>query len=290
MRVVAGVDGVSIAERDGGTVIDIATRAGHAAIALQGAQVLHWQPAGQTHDVLWMSPVARLGGGKAIRGGVPICWPWFGPHADPGKPQHGYARNCMWSIVEARRTGDDVHMVFALPADAPGHEHLPGSAQVRFQVAIGNALAMQLETKNTGAAPLTITQALHTYVRVGDVARIAIDGLDGATYRDNTDNGRAKEQLGAMTIPRETVALFDEASAKSNLTDPVLARRILVTRTAGRSTVVWNPGASAAGMGDVPPPSQTEFVCIESGNIGQAAEHVAPGATIKIGQRLEVMG
>lgn len=291
-----GIDGLSVSERDGGCVIDVATRTGHAAIALQGAHVLHWQPAGQTHDVLWLSPVARFGGGKAIRGGVPICWPWFGPHADAGQPQHGYARTAIWSIVEARRSRDDVHMTFALPVDGPldgpvdrpGREHLGAAAHVRFHVTIGSALVMELETTNMGAAPLTLSQALHTYLRVGDVARVSIDGLDGATFRDNTDHGRSKEQHGVMTITRETVALFDEAGARHELVDPVLGRRIVVTRTAGRSTVVWNPGASAADMGDIPPPSQMEFVCIESGSVGRASEHLAPGATTRIGQRLDI--
>jgi glucose-6-phosphate 1-epimerase len=286
--VLANVDGVTVSERDGGAVIDLTTRSCHAAIALQGAQVLHWQPAGQSHDVLWLSPVARFGGGKAIRGGVPICWPWFGMHVEPGKPQHGYARNAVWSVVEAQRRGDDMHLVFALPADCAGREHLLGTAQVRFRITIGSALDMELSTTNTGTTPLTISHALHTYLRVGDVARIAIDGLDGATFRDNTDNGRAKEQHGLMTIPRETVALFDEAGPRHVLDDPALGRRIVVTRTSGRSSVVWNPGASAAGMGDIPPPCQTEFVCIESGSVGHAATLVAPGATAVIGQRLDI--
>jgi glucose-6-phosphate 1-epimerase len=282
------IDGIGVSERDGGVVIDIATRSCHAAIALQGAQVLHWHPAGQSHDVLWLSPVARFGGGKAIRGGVPICWPWFGQHPLAEKPQHGFARNAMWSVIEARRTGDDVTLVFELPANCLGREHLEGTARLRFHVTVGAALDMSLETMNTGAAPITITQALHTYLRVGDVSRISVEGLDGATYRDNTDGGRAKEQHGTMTIPRETVAIFDEAATSHVLIDPVLGRRIAVTRSGGRSTVVWNPGASAAGMGDVPPPSQNEFVCIESGAVGAAAMTLAPGSVARIGQQLKL--
>ncbi len=284
LDVLAGIDGVTLTERAGGAVVDVATRAGHAAIALQGAQVLYWHPAGQTHDVLWLSPAARFGGGKPIRGGVPICWPWFGPR--PGQPQHGYARTALWSIVGARRAGDDVELVFELPpADA---DPQAANARLRFAVVFGSTLDMRLETTNVGTEPMSLTHALHTYLRVGDVGRISIEGLDGATYRDNTDNGTMKQQRGVMSIPRETVALFDDAAARHVLDDPVLRRRIVVTRTFGRSTIVWNPGASAAGMGDVPPPSQTEFVCIESGSIGEAADLLAPGATAGIGQRLEV--
>ena len=282
------LDGVSIDVREGGAVIDVATRAGHAAIALQGAQVLHWQPAGQSHDVLWLSPLARLGGGKAIRGGIPICWPWFGMHSDTAKPQHGYARNAPWRLTAAKRTGEDVHLDFQLAADCAGRDHLDGTAELRFRVSFGASLDIALETTNVGAKPLTITQALHTYLRVGDISRISISGLDAMTYRDNTDGGREKRQAGLVTMPRETVALFDEAPATHILTDPVLARRITVTRTGGASTVVWNPGDAAADMGDIPPSGQRDFVCIESGAIGRAAMLVPPGAAGIIGARYEV--
>lgn len=185
LAAVTGLKGVAVSERDGGSVLDIATRRCQAAIALQGAQVLHWQPAGQSHDVLWFSPVTRFGGGKAIRGGVPICWPWFGQSQTAGKPQHGYARNAVWQVVSAHRTDDDVALVFELPADCPGIEHLDGVARLRFSVTVGAALDMALETRNVGRRPFTITEALHTYLRVADVTQVSIDGLDGATFRDN---------------------------------------------------------------------------------------------------------
>ncbi len=283
---IEAIDGLTLTDRNGGFVVDIATRSCHAAIALQGAQVLQWQPANQSHDVLWLSPMTRFGGGTAIRGGVPICWPWFGPHAVAGKPQHGYARNALWSLTAARRIDDDVVLTFELPSGCAGVEHLGGTARLSFHVTIGAALDMSLETSNTGPSPLVITQALHTYVRVGDVARISIAGLDGATYRDNTDGGRTKMQQGPMTLQRETVALFDEASAVQVLADPILDRRIKIARTGGRSTVIWNPGAAVVNMADIPPPCQTEFVCVESGNIGSSAVTLAPGATAHIGQRL----
>lgn len=283
------IDGVTVDVRNGGAIIDVATRVGRAAIALQGAQVLSWQPAGQSHDVLWHSPLARFGGGKAIRGGIPICWPWFGMHADTAKPQHGYARNAAWHLTSARRSGDDVSLEFELPADCAGREHLDGAAELRLRVTIGATLEIALETKNVGQTPFTITQALHTYLRVGDTSRIAISGLDGATFRDNTDGGREKRQTGDLKIARETVALFDNAPTTHVLTDPVLARRITATRTGGASTVVWNPGDAAATMGDIPPPSQSHFVCIESGAIGRAAMVVLPGGTTTVGARYEVV-
>ena len=288
--VLGSIAGISASIRDGGAVIDIATPAVHASIALQGAQVLNWRPSGQSHDVLWLSSLARLGGGKAIRGGIPLCWPWFGMHADPAKPQHGFARNSQWHLTSATRAGDDVTLVFALPRDCAGLEHLEGQADLQLRVTIGAALDITLETTNIGGQPFTTTQALHTYFRVGDVSRIEIVGLDGATYRDNTDGGREKRQSGVLTLPRETVALFDQAPETHVLTDPLLARRITITRTSGASTVVWNPGTAAATMGDIPPGQQANFVCIESGAIGRSQLVVLPGKTVRIGARYEVAG
>ena len=285
---VDGIDGVTTATRQGGTVINIATSAGHAAVALQGAQLLSWQPSGQSHDVMWQSPLTRFGGGEAIRGGIPICWPWFSKHADAAKPQHGFARNVLWRLTAAERIGDNVRLDFQLPADCLGREHLDGSAELSFRVTISHTLDMALTTKNVGATPFTVTQALHTYFHVGDVGRIDIAGLDGATYRDNTDGGREKRLTGALMIARETVALFDEAPPVQTLTDPVLARRIVVTRTGGTSTVVWNPGAAASTMGDIPARAQNQFVCIESGAIGRAATTLSPGGSVMIGAHYEV--
>jgi glucose-6-phosphate 1-epimerase len=286
--VIAGAPGITVAERHGGLVIDIVGTAATVSIAVQGAQVLNWKPQGH-EDVLWCSPLSKLGGGKAIRGGVPICWPWFGPHqSDPKKPQHGFARNVAWHLIDVSEldiAAGRFVLTFRLPVHVPERALLqPASAEVLAFIDVGAALGVRIETDNTGDDPLVLTEALHTYFRVGDVSRISIDGVDGCAYRDNADGGRRKVQRGPMMIASETVALFDDADSLGAIDDPVLGRRIRITRDAdNRSTVIWNPGVAAVTMADIPAGTSSHFVCVESGNIGAAAVALEPGESHSCG-------
>ncbi len=280
MRLLNAVDGVRLGQSRGGLVIDVATPSANATIALQGAQILSWAPRGHD-DMLWCSPVSPLGGGKAIRGGIPICWPWFGMHEDTAKPQHGFARNLVWDLVDAAQLDDDgghVVLTLKLPRRATEREHFVYGAQATAFIDIGRTLSLRVETDNEGDEPFTITEALHTYFSVGAASAISIEGLAGRTFRDNTDGGREKTQTGPIAIRAETVALFDVSPELLTIRDPVLKRRIRIARDAdSRSTVVWNPGAAAANMIEIPKGDETRFVCVESGNIGRAAIPIAPG-------------
>jgi glucose-6-phosphate 1-epimerase len=275
----AKVKGVTLVERDGGTVVDIATPAVRAAVALQGAHLLSWTPRGHT-DLLWLSPLSKLGGGKAIRGGIPICWPWFGPHAsDPSQQQHGFARNLDWSLFDVSRYKDDVSLGLTLPLAAVTSAGFPHPVSVSLRVNLGADLSLDLTTHNLGSEPLVLTTALHTYFRVADASRARVDGLDGVTYRDNADAGRTKRQFGTLHLECETIAMFDTAPATQTLTDPVLRRSISIKRHGAKSTVVWNPGANAVSMADIPNGGAAEFVCVESGAIGLAAVTLQPDAS-----------
>ncbi len=275
----AKVSGIRVVERGNGTVIDIATPIVRASVALQGAHVLSWVPKGQT-DLLWVSPLSKLGGGKAIRGGIPICWPWFGPHTtDSTQPQHGLARIADWSIVDAMHDQKGVTLEFTLPSDASPVPGLALPLAVTFRATFGAELSLVLSTRNYGLEPIALTTALHTYFRVANASRARVDGLDGATYRDNADAGRTKRQFGTLHLERETIALFDTAPSVQTLTDPVLRRWITIQRHGGMSTVVWNPGANAVSMADIAPGGSAEFVCVESGAIGQSSVTILSGAT-----------
>lgn len=280
MRLLNAVDGVRLGQSRGGLVLDIATPAATATIALQGAQILSFAPRGHD-DMLWCSPVSPLGGGKAIRGGIPICWPWFGIVEDKAKPQHGFARNLVWDLVDVAQLDDDgghVVLTLKLPREAKEREHFAAGAQATAFIDVGRTLSLRVETDNEGDEAFTINEALHTYFSVGAVSAISIDGLSGVRFRDNTDGGREKTQSGPLAIRAETVALFDTSPDVLTITDPVLKRRIRIVRDSdSRSTVVWNPGAAAAGMIEIPKGDETRFVCVESGNIGASAVTIEPG-------------
>lgn len=269
--------GITPDQRHGGTVIDIVTPAVSATLALQGAQLLSWVPTGHD-DVLWCSPLSALGGGKAIRGGIPLCWPWFGPHAtEPSRPQHGYARVALWRLGQAYRHGDTVTLVLDLPAEAVPRQGHSGNMSARLTVTLGDHLGLSLETINHAVTPSAVTLALHTYFAVGAVDQVSIEGLDGATYRDNTAAGIETLQTEGMRIGGETIALFEHADAAQTLIDPVMKREIAIQRRGGTSTVVWNPGRSASALADIPAGAATRFICIESGAIGAAGVSI-PGS------------
>lgn len=264
-------DQLRVIERDGYGIVQISTDACTCEIALQGAQVLRWRPKGHA-DVLWCGPLPEAATGKAIRGGIPICWPWFGPHATaPALPQHGLVRTVEWELAQTAATAAGVQAVFT---------HTAATGPVQLLVEVGERLRLQLTTANFSSAPLTITEALHTYFAVADVGAISIHGLDGCIYRDNTDAGRSKMHSGPLRIARETIALFDVAPELCTIDDPGddpgLSRRIQIRRAPGRSTVVWNPGAAATAISDLAAGAEKHFVCVESGNTGTSAVTIAP--------------
>jgi glucose-6-phosphate 1-epimerase len=279
----AAVDGLLFQSTDNGGVLDITTPTVNARVALQGAQILNWQPTGHA-DVFWRSTQPNAGAGLAMRGGIPLCWPWFSRHpTDPTKPQHGFARNAVWQLTAAQRTDDSVSLTLSLPPAISQQHGLETEASAQFTLHIGTTLEAQLVTLNHGPGVLNLTAALHTYFAVGDIGAIVIDGLDGATFRDNTDAGRTKTHTGALRIASEIIALFDEAPARTSVTDPILQRRIDIVRVGGASTVVWNPGATARTFIDIQPGAEKYFVCVESGLIGSSVTTLAPGERHSVG-------
>lgn len=262
-----------IIERDRHAIVSIDTQHCRAEIAVQGAQVLSWRPAGQA-DLLWCAPLPPPDIGKAIRGGIPICWPWFGPHAsDAGLPQHGLVRTAPWRLAETKAVADGILVAFEIT------EH---GAEVRLEVIAGRLLSVALTTHNVGSTPLIFTEALHTYFQVGDIDAIAVHGLDGCSYRDNTDGGRVKVWHGVCRMPSETIAVFDQTPDVVEIVDPVLRRRVLIKREGGLSTIVWHPGAAVGALQDVAAGTEKYFACVESGNVGASAVTIAPRAAHRL--------
>ncbi len=268
-----------IIERDRHAIVSIDTQHCRAEIALHGAQVLSWQPARQA-DLLWCAPLPPPAIGKAIRGGIPICWPWFGPHAsDPRQPQHGLVRTLPWRLAATSEVSAGIRVVFEI------EKH---GASVRLVLVAGTHLNVALTTENIGTAPLPISEALHTYFQVGDIDAIAVHGLDGCSYRDNTDGGRVKVWHGVCRMPSETIAVFDQTPDVVEIVDPVLRRRVLIKREGGLSTIVWHPGAAVSALKDVAAGTEKYFACVESGNVGASAVTIAPRAAHRLAVTYEI--
>jgi glucose-6-phosphate 1-epimerase len=258
-----------------------------AALSLHGGQLLSYVPDG-FDDLLWLSPDSKRAP-DAIRGGVPVCWPYFGRQGQAGDvAQHGFARNAAWTLVEATN-GPDGGITIELSL----LEHANTTLRLTQTLRIGRGLTQSLTTRNTGTAPVAFTQALHTYFHVGDAQRIHVDGLDGLAYADKYD-GREHLQAGAWNLrgprdPGRSDRSYHRAGGRYVLCDPVLRRRIELRTSGSRSLVVWNPGEQGiARISDAPADGWRHFVCLEAANAGEDVIELAPGQTHTLRQTVSV--
>ena len=249
-------------------------------VYLHGAHVTHYRPASQ-RPLLFLSERSQFAPGKAIRGGVPVIFPWFGARAGhPEAPDHGFARTREWAVDSVERTSDgSVAVTLALEADDATRSTWPHEFKVRHRVMFGERLEMTLEVENRSGHPFDFEEALHTYVLVGDVGQVSIAGLGGVVYIDKTDDMRRKTlPAGLLRLKGATDRVFLGTRAPSTVTDPVLARRIVVEKTGSSTTVVWNPWhEKASTMADLGGEQWRSMLCVEAANAADDAIHLAGG-------------
>lgn len=273
---------VSFSTTPGGlTRLDVHSPLATAEIYLHGGHVARFQPAGGT-PVLFMSAASHFAAGKPIRGGVPICFPWFGPRAGhPDAPMHGFARTMTWQLESLAQSADGVVNVgLALTADDATRAHWPHEFVLRHRIAVGTELRMTLEVENTSAGAFTFEEALHTYFAVADVRAATATGLEGASYLDKTDGFKTKT-VGAepLRFTGETDRLFPNHHGACGIADRPTARRIVIEKSNSATTVVWNPWiAKAAAMADFGDDEWPRMLCIETANAGADAVTLAAGA------------
>jgi glucose-6-phosphate 1-epimerase len=269
----------------------ISTPEAEADVYLQGAHVAHWTPRSQ-RPVLFVSPKSLFAPGKAIRGGVPVIFPWFGARGDgkPG-PAHGFARNTQW-VIEGTKLRNDgrVEVTLALAPDDAARGFGYSAFHLRFRVTVGSELQIELETRNDGKKPLVYEEALHTYLAVANICQVSVFGLEGTAYIDKTD-GFKRKQLGnePLRITKETDQVHLGTKASCVVHDPVWNRRIIVEKNGSDSTVVWNPWIDKTkGMSDMAPNDWKEMICIETANAADNAVHLSPGASHKLTASIRV--
>ncbi|HEX5690363.1 MAG TPA: D-hexose-6-phosphate mutarotase [Roseiflexaceae bacterium] len=266
----AGPGGLAFAE--------VRNRHASATISTYGAQILSFQPHDQ-QPVLWRSAHSYYQQGKAIRGGVPICWPWFGPHpTDPSKPSHGFARTAAWRVLATAALADGATQIRLRLRDSEAtYELWPHSFDVRAVITVGPQLRVELIARNYGDTPYTFGGALHSYFAVADVGAISIRGLEDHEYIDQLD-GQRKTQHGPITIAGETDRVYLASTETCVIDDPGMARRISIAKSGSRSTVVWNPWIEKAQrLADFGDDEYREMVCIETANALDDSVTVAPG-------------
>ncbi|MGB8168973.1 MAG: D-hexose-6-phosphate mutarotase [Chthoniobacteraceae bacterium] len=267
---------------DGLTRLRVASALATAEITLDGAHVTHFQPAGAA-PVLFLSRSSHFAPGKPIRGGVPVCFPWFGPRAGhPESPAHGFARVHCWEAESlAAEESGSVTAILRLASDEQTRAHWPHDFIARLRIDVARQLTITLHVENTGPAQFQFEEALHTYFAVSDIREVLITGLEGAAYIDKTDSLKRK-QLGSehLRLAAETDCVFPATTATCIINDPALHRRILVEKSGSQTTVVWNPWiAKAAAMPDFGDDEWPQMLCIETANTGDDAITLAPGST-----------
>lgn len=264
-----------------------------AKLCLQGAHLMSWRPKSQAVPVVWLSRDAKLAAGKSIRGGAPVCWPWFGAHAsESGFPGHGFARTVPWQVVESGSEPDGAtRITLRLVESDKTRAQWPYDSRLDLTVIVGETLRMELITENTGATGFVIGEALHTYLQVSDIGAVRVTGLDGCDYWDKVGSSTLRKQSGAITFSGETDRVYINTAAECVIEDDKLKRRIHVAKSGSLSTVVWTPWTEkAAKMGDMgQPDGWREMVCVESANAIENVVRVAAGTrhTLIVEYRVE---
>lgn len=270
--------------------VSVATPLCRGEVYLHGGHVTAWQPAGQA-PVLWMGGISNFAEGKPIRGGIPLCWPWFGPGADASRPAHGVIRLQRWQLEDARIAGDGTATIVLRLSDTPATRAVwPAAFAIRLTVTFGRRLSVELAATNTGSEAFPVGEALHTYLAVGDVRRVAVRGLEGADGSDRVADPKPVRFAGPIAVAAETDILFTGTTADVVVEDPSLGRSLRVGKTGSRSTVVWNPWiAKAARLADFADHEWPGMICVEAANAVADAYQLAPGATHRLGTTIEVL-
>ena len=265
-------------------IAEVANQHALANIALQGAHIATFQPRGE-EPVIWLSPHAKFVPGKSIRGGVPVCWPWFGAHKTDSKlPSHGYARTVPWDVLETKALPDgSTFLRFGLTGNDTTRAQWPHLSTVQLEVTVGKALRAELITTNADTKSFEIGEALHTYFQISDVAKTAIHGLDNCAYLDKVQDFARFTQKDGIVIEREVDRVYINTAADCVIEDKGLKRAIRIAKQGSMSTVVWNPWTEKADkMGDFGENGHRGMVCVESGNAMENVVVLAPGETHKL--------
>ena len=256
----------------------VANKHATAEIYLHGAHVTAFQPVG-AEQILWLSEAAQFEPGKAIRGGIPVIWPWFGAHPSDGDmPAHGFARTQEWSVSETKvLPGQITKISFTLKQSAATESLWPYPFMLELHVTVGRQLQVDLVTHNYHSEGVEISQALHTYFNVGDIAQVAVGGLSGRNYLDKVQEFKQFPQYGEIPFLEEVDRIYLDTIDECIIHDKALKRKIHVDKLGSKSTVVWNPWVDKAKiMGDFPDDGYQTMLCVETTNAASDIRRIPP--------------
>lgn len=259
-------------------IVAIANDNGSCELSLYGGHILSYRPAGHL-PVLFMSKASRFEAGQPIRGGIPVCWPWFGPHpTESTLPLHGFARVLPWHLAATNYTSRNTEICLALGDSEQTLAWWPHRFALTLRVILENTLKIELTTRNTDKTPFTYTEALHSYFMVRQIMDVTLRGLEGAHYFDKTTNTDGHLQELPVVVRQEVDRIYQSTDTECVIDDAGLGRQIVVTKEGSRATVVWNPWiAKAKQMADFGDDEYTRMICVETTNDASNAVTLAPG-------------
>lgn len=256
---------------------------------LQGAHVTRYQPIAN-HEVLWMSDTAVYATGKALRGGIPLCWPWFGPHPEnPQRPQHGYARTASFTVLSTSANAESTSIILALDPAAAPYPEWQDRARLEVEIRLSDSLWMEMRTLNSSDTALTVSNALHTYFSISGRNRVTLPGVTGLTYLDKPQRYKRLEQTDAITISGEVDRVYLAPPLEIELLDSVRQTKTSISTWGNHNLVVWNPGGSnAKTMADFDDRGFDKMLCIEPANALDQSIRVNPGECHRLGQKISL--
>ncbi|WP_163709712.1 D-hexose-6-phosphate mutarotase [Mangrovibacterium lignilyticum] len=283
-----GIEGeVGFMEMDGELVfINVSNKYADADICLYGAHVTSFRPV-RTMEMLWMSSESNYEEGKAIRGGIPVCFPWFGPHkTDSSLPQHGFARLMYWDVLATKSLPNgETQVDLILKSSEETRKYWPYDFEAVMHLTIGTTLTVTLDVKNTSAESFEYGCALHSYFFISDIAHIGIEGLKGLSYLNQLTGETGKQDEDVLQISEPLTRHYQNTETPVAIADEGFRRRITIEKAGSKVTTVWNPAEEAcAGMGDMPDDGFANFVCVEATASFDYMITVAPGESFQTSQ------
>ena len=259
-----------------------------ATLLLQGAQLIEFTPSDRLNNLLWLSDTVEYKKGKPLRGGIPICWPWFGnldknPTAIQNQIQadhntntagaHGFARSMPWQVVSINESCHQVEVILALISNAESKALWPFEFNLEARFVFSNKLEVELTTTNTGNKAFAISQALHTYLPTADIRKTYIHNAHNSLYIDALDSWKEKKQTGRIGFSEETDRLYfftnkpnDQQQYELRVESP--AQQLVLKNTHSQSAVIWNPWIEKSKqLSQFQPEDYQRMFCIETANV-----------------------
>lgn len=245
--------------------VELVSRHGRATIACLGATVIDFRDS-DDNEVLWLSPTSRLDGSRPVRGGIPVCWPWFGTHpSDSSLGAHGFVRHLTWQVERLSHDDNQAVAVLAIHDDQATRRVWPYAFRLTLTVVLDDRLHLKLTAENRSEHDWELSEALHSYFRVAEARGIRVDGLDGLTYWDKQQGGVRGTQTEALQVYPPIDRVYFDHLGEAVIHEP--HRRIHIGKTGSRTTVVWNPGPDGVrGFDDIPDDAWRGMLCVETAN------------------------